>query len=164
MTDNDELPGLEAEAPGSTSEAVSRAFGVANRERLLDEYFGTTSHLNAANAWQHVYRLLLWIDRTTGLAHCYESDKCQPGRPWYARSLRFHDWFASELESPQANSAIISTGYSAAPVLTWRRHRLLPSTVRAPLSNVHPMRTEDSPSRVKTLSWWPLFLRFSHSG
>ena len=100
MTDNDELPGLEAEAPGSTSEAVSRAFGVANRERLLDEYFGTTSHLNAANAWQHVYRLLLWIDRTTGLAHCYESDKCQPGRPWYARSLRFHDWFASELDVP----------------------------------------------------------------
>ena len=47
----------------------------------------------------HVYRLLLWIDRTTGLAHCYESDKCQPGRPWYARSLAFHDWVSSELKA-----------------------------------------------------------------
>ena len=31
-------------------------------------------------AWKHVYRLLLWIDSTTGLAHCYESDKSQPGQ------------------------------------------------------------------------------------
>jgi hypothetical protein len=44
-----------------------------------------------------VYRLLLWIDRTTGLAHCYESDKSQPGRPWYARSLVFHDWVSGAL-------------------------------------------------------------------
>lgn len=40
----------------------------------------------------HVYRLLLWIDPTIGLAHCYESDKAQPGRPWYERSARFHRW------------------------------------------------------------------------
>jgi hypothetical protein len=44
---------------------------------------------------------LLWIDATTGLAHCYESDKSQPGRNWYARSLAFHDW--------------LSTGLGAAP-------------------------------------------------
>ena len=49
------------------------------------------------SAWEHVYRLLLWIDRTTGLAHCYESDKSQPGRPWYERSLRFHGWVAQAL-------------------------------------------------------------------
>ena len=47
----------------------------------------------------HVYRLLLWIDRTTSLAHCYESDKSQPGRPWYERSLRFHAWVATSLGS-----------------------------------------------------------------
>ncbi len=41
--------------------------------------------------------MLLWTDPTTGLAHCYESDKCQPGKPWYARSLAFHDWLAREL-------------------------------------------------------------------
>ena len=58
-----------------------------------------------ANAWQHVYRLLLWIDRTTGLAHCYESDKAQPGRPWYARSLAFHDWVSTEFHVAPANLA-----------------------------------------------------------
>jgi len=31
------------------------------------------------------------------LAHCYESDKSQPGRNWYARSLAFHDWISSAL-------------------------------------------------------------------
>jgi hypothetical protein len=46
--------------------------------------------------------LLLWIDRTTALAHCYESDKAQPGRPWYARSLAFHDWVATALKVPPA--------------------------------------------------------------
>ena len=51
-----------------------------------------------AEAWRHVYQLLLSIDRTTGLAHCYESDKCQPGRHWYGRSLRFHDWMSQQLD------------------------------------------------------------------
>lgn len=50
-----------------------------------------------ADAWQHVYRLLLWIDRTIGLAHCHESDKSQPGRPWYPRSLAYHAWLSHEL-------------------------------------------------------------------
>jgi hypothetical protein len=55
------------------------------------------------SAWQRVYRLLLWIDRTTALAHCYESDKAQPGRAWYARSLAFHDWISSALGVAPAN-------------------------------------------------------------
>ncbi|MGH3773789.1 MAG: hypothetical protein ACRDRW_20765, partial [Pseudonocardiaceae bacterium] len=81
-----------AVAVGETpSEVIERAFGAENRARLLGEYFTTvvasSGELTAGSAWQHVYRLLLWIDRTTNLAHCYESDKCQPGRPWYARSL-----------------------------------------------------------------------------
>ena len=73
-----------------------RPFGEESRHALLDEYFhGLT--ITAANAWKHVYRLLMWIDRTTGLAHCYESDKCQPGRPWYGRALAFHGWLAAEM-------------------------------------------------------------------
>lgn len=43
--------------------------------------------------------MLLWIDRTIGLAHCYESDKCQPGRMWYARSLAFHHWLSQSFGS-----------------------------------------------------------------
>ena len=77
--------------------AVTRAFGAANRERLLREYLSGIAPLSPDIAWKHVYRLLLWIDSTTGLAHCYESDKSQPGRPWYERSLRFHAWVAESL-------------------------------------------------------------------
>lgn len=73
------------------------AFGRANRRRLLDEWFDAQGPPTIETAWQHVYRLLLWIDKTTGLAHCYESDKSQPGRPWYGRSLAFHAWVAQEL-------------------------------------------------------------------
>src|SRR5262249_43347134 len=47
------------------------------------------------DAWKQVYKLLLWADKTTGLARCYESDKCQPGKPWHPRALRFHDWLAA---------------------------------------------------------------------
>lgn len=84
-------------SPDSVREAVANAFGSENRKRLLDAYFTEAPPVSADNAWQHVYRLLLWIDQTIGLAHCYESDKCQPGRPWYGRSLRFHAWVASSL-------------------------------------------------------------------
>ena len=86
----------------SAQEAVARAFGAENRTRLLARYFTTAEDVNAGNAWQHVYRLLLWIDRTTSLAHCYESDKAQPGRAWYARSLAFHAWISEKLNTTPA--------------------------------------------------------------
>lgn len=77
---------------------ADKAFGAANRARLLERYFhdGVREPVSPDSAWRHVYRLLMWIDRTIGLAHCYESDKCQPGRPWYARSLAFHDYLSRE--------------------------------------------------------------------
>lgn len=77
---------------------ISNAFGAENRTRLISHYFAEQGNPAETDAWQHVYRLLLWIDRTTGLAHCYESDKSQPGRRWYGRSLAFHDWVASGLD------------------------------------------------------------------
>lgn len=83
---------------GSAQQAVARAFGEENRSRLLGQYFDGAGIVTSASAWQHIYRLLLWIDRTTALAHCYESDKAQPGRPWYARSLAFHDWVSTALK------------------------------------------------------------------
>lgn len=75
-----------------------RAFGEESRRDLLNQYFAGLAKIPPQDAWKHVYRLLLWIDRTTGLAHCYESDKSQPGRPWYGRSLAFHKWLAAELK------------------------------------------------------------------
>lgn len=94
MASADDTPDAESNPP---REVIDRAFGAENRTRLLDRYFGNVSSISPANAWQHVYRLLLWIDRTTALAHCYESDKAQPGRPWYGRSLAFHEWLSHEL-------------------------------------------------------------------
>src|SRR5512139_971138 len=89
--------------PDESGEAVfHRAFGAESRSQLLAEYMAQAGDITPANAWKHVYRLLLWIDRTTGLSHCYESDKAQPGRPWYARSLAFHDWVARALETTPA--------------------------------------------------------------
>ena len=82
---------------GTVRTAVTRAFGAGNRERLLREYLSSIAPISPDIAWKHVYRLLLWIDSTTNLAHCYESDKSQPGRPWYERSLRFHRWVAASL-------------------------------------------------------------------
>jgi len=79
---------------------IDRAFGAESRQQLLTEYFASSGKITGANAWIHVYRLLLWTDRTTGLAHCYESDKAQPGRPWYERSLAFHDWLSGSLNTP----------------------------------------------------------------
>jgi hypothetical protein len=90
---------LQAEDSAEVRETIDRAFGSDNRNRLIDRYFKTPGRkdINPANAWEHVYRLLLWSDPTTGLAHCYESDKSQPGKPWYTRSLAFHDWVCSAL-------------------------------------------------------------------
>lgn len=74
---------------------VKAAFGAVNRARLIDIYFSQRLQPTPFTAWQDVYRLLLWPDLTTGLAHCYESDKCQPGKHWYSRSLAFHDWLSN---------------------------------------------------------------------
>jgi len=97
----------EPSQPAATPprEMVDRAFGAINRARLITRYFETAEPLSVSNAWKHVYRLLLWIDRTTALAHCYESDKAQPGRPWYGRSLAFHDWVSNKFNVPPAELA-----------------------------------------------------------
>lgn len=90
----------EQDVIAKDAEAVDRAFGADNRNRLIDLYFDNAGpdEISPATAWEHVYRLLLWLDPTTGLAHCYESDKSQPGKPWYARSLAFHDWLSASLK------------------------------------------------------------------
>jgi hypothetical protein len=96
------LPGMPV---SRSKKALSSPFGAENRAWLLDRYFSEVDPVTAVDAWKHVYRLLLWIDRTTGLAHCYESDKSQPGRAWYSRSLAFHGWIAAELNVPPASVA-----------------------------------------------------------
>jgi hypothetical protein len=97
----------EQATPKDETAAVKSAFGAENRTRLIDQYFAEQSEdsVVGARAWAHVYRLLLWADQTTGLGHCYESDKSQPGKRWYARSLAFHDWVSSALGTTPAELA-----------------------------------------------------------
>lgn len=82
--------------PLPSKTALQRPFGSESRNELLDHYFAGRT-VGSSAAWKDVYKLLLWIDPTIGLAHCYESDKSQPGRAWYARSLAFHSWVAQRL-------------------------------------------------------------------
>ena len=96
---------MSTEEERATERTITAAFGAENRARLLEEYFATQTDATPASAWRHVYSLLLWIDRTTGLGHCYESDKCQPGKPWYGRSLAFHSWAATALDATPTNLA-----------------------------------------------------------
>ncbi len=80
-------------------ELTSSPFGATSRAYILERYFEEHPEVTTANAWEHVYRLLLWVDPTTSLVHCYESDKSQPGRHWYGRSLAFHQFIAEKLSS-----------------------------------------------------------------
>ena len=54
----------EEAGPLQDREAVARAFGAENRNRLIDLYFAEPGRgtVTPANAWQHVYRLLLWSE------------------------------------------------------------------------------------------------------
>src|SRR6202022_1939621 len=82
------------------SAADKSPFSHPSRVDLIARYFGNR-RVEPDEAWKDVYRLLLWSDPTTGLAHCYESDKAQPGRPWYARTLAFHAWLATQFDVSQ---------------------------------------------------------------
>jgi hypothetical protein len=79
-----------------TARRVTAPFGAANRQRLIEQFLLESED----DPWLCIYRLLLWTDKTTGLAHCYESDKCQPGKPWHPRSFRFHSWVSESLGLP----------------------------------------------------------------
>jgi hypothetical protein len=64
-------------------------FGKESRVQILRQHLAEADSLTPETAWQFIYRELLWIDGSTGLAHLYESDKAQPGRPWYNRTVIF---------------------------------------------------------------------------
>ncbi len=78
---------------------LERPFGAESRRFLIRQYLDSVGVVTPEDAWKHVYRLLMWIDPTTSLAHCYESDKSQPGRHWYDRSMAFHAWLSAALGS-----------------------------------------------------------------
>lgn len=64
-------------------------FGKETRNKIMRRHLRERAELTPEIAWQFIYEELLWIDISTGLAHLYESDKAQPGRNWYNRTVRF---------------------------------------------------------------------------
>ena len=63
-------------------------FGSVSRLQSLRQHYGSTGTYRVDTAWEFVYRELLWIDKSNGLAHLYESDKAQVGRShWYERTV-----------------------------------------------------------------------------
>lgn len=96
---------MSEQSESKKQRTITAAFGAKNRARLLSDYFSNVGNVTPDNAWRHVYALLLWIDSTTGLAHCYESDKTQPGKHWYPRSLAFHAWLSNQLDLPPGELA-----------------------------------------------------------
>ena len=69
--------------------AQDTPFGRPTRERVLAEYFATAGAVDENNAWEHVYRCLLWMNIGAGLAHIYDSNHMQPGGVFHARAVRF---------------------------------------------------------------------------
>ncbi len=73
--------------------------------RVLEEYFAGAGEVNEANAWEHVYRCLLWMNVGAGLAHIYDSNHMQSGGVFNARAVRFTEllckrWNISQKELP----------------------------------------------------------------
>ena len=66
-------------------------FGRDSRVRIIKQNLAGFGTPTIESAWRFIYEELLWIDGSTGLAHLYESDKAQPGRPWYDRTSIFTD-------------------------------------------------------------------------
>jgi hypothetical protein len=57
--------------------------------RVLGRYFESTGSVTASNAWEHVYRCLLWMNEPAGLAHIYDSNHMQAGGNFHSRAVRF---------------------------------------------------------------------------
>lgn len=78
------MPDPESAAPPRDS-----PFGRATRMRILDKYFAAAGSVSSSNAWEHVYRCLLWMNEGAGLAHIYDSNHMQPGGGFHGRAVRF---------------------------------------------------------------------------
>jgi len=55
----------------------------------LRDYFDHAGEVSVRNAWEHIYRCLLWMNQSAGLAHIYDSNHMQPGGVFHERAVRF---------------------------------------------------------------------------
>jgi hypothetical protein len=85
------LPG----SSGLSGMAKDTPFGQGTRLRVLKDYLAQAGEITEANAWEHVYRCLLWFDIGASLAHIYDSNHMQRGGTFHARAVRFTDLLCS---------------------------------------------------------------------
>lgn len=71
-------------------------FGKKSRVQIIERHLREDGVVTPETAWKFIYRELLWIDGSTGLAHLYESDKAQEGRTWFRRTVVFTNWLCEE--------------------------------------------------------------------
>lgn len=106
------------------SSAGSNPFGRDSRIRVLTEYFEIAGKVDAENAWEHVYKCLLWMNEATGLAHIYDANHMQPGKFFHARAVRFTEelckaWNIQKRELPELIDKLFK-----GCVAEWRKARL----------------------------------------
>jgi hypothetical protein len=89
-----------ASADTNSGSSKESPFGGPTRKRALEAYFANAGPVTAENAWEHVYRLLLSIDRRTQLAHVYDSNHMQVGGMWHDRVQRFTDLLCQHWHIP----------------------------------------------------------------
>lgn len=157
MPKKEQADAAPVDALGDTPNAkdtprIRAAFGAVNRSRLIEQFLATSTD----EPWKAVYKLILWLDKTTGLAHCYESDKCQPGKNWHVRSLRFHDWLATACNASPASVGEqidwlfrhVADDYARFMVEEYRRLMVKALTQRAPFDGRGFPQPGDDPSIV----------------
>lgn len=86
--------------------ASDSPFGKKTRLKALKAYLNEaidSRTITAANAWTHVYRLLLSVDRRTRLAHVYDSNHMQRGGNWHKRAKRFTELLCARWGIEQAS-------------------------------------------------------------
>jgi len=86
--------------------AQDTPFGRTTRLRVLEEYFAQAGAVTESNAWEHVYRCLLWMNLGASLAHIYDSNHMQSDGVFHSRAVRFTDllcahWEISRPELPE---------------------------------------------------------------
>lgn len=103
--------------------AVESPFGHSSRMRVLDAYFASAGEVTAENAWEHVYRCLLWVDQAAGLAHVYDSNHMQPSGVFHSRAVKFTEELCRRWSLPKQKLALEIDRLFRGCVEEWKRHR-----------------------------------------
>jgi hypothetical protein len=91
--------------------------------RVLEAYFNSAGDVTAANAWEHVYRCLLWVDEAAGLAHVYDSNHMQPGAVFHSRAVAFTEELCKRLQVSRLQLASEIDRLFRGCVEEWKRSR-----------------------------------------